>query len=60
METWRNGDMETWRHGHGDMEFKKIKLKTEALAIFPNPFVSLSFVLLLTKKQTEVICLQMD
>jgi hypothetical protein len=34
MEIWRYGDMETWRHGHGD-----IKRKTEAKAIFLNPFV---------------------
>ncbi len=59
MEKWRHGDMKTWRQGD-------IKWKTEAQEIFPNPFitfahcanVSLSFVRLLTKKQTEVICLQ--
>jgi hypothetical protein len=37
METW------TWRHGHGVMDietwnFKKIKWKTEAHAIFLNSF----------------------
>jgi hypothetical protein len=43
------------------------KGKTEAQTIFPNPFTvahraneSLSFVRLLTKKQTEVIRLQTD
>jgi hypothetical protein len=51
METWRHGDMETgrlgdsetgrrgdteiWGHGHGDI---KCKRKTEAQAIFLNPF----------------------
>jgi hypothetical protein len=43
------------------------KQKTEAQAIFLNPFTicpcakgSLSFARSLTKKQTEVICLQTD
>jgi hypothetical protein len=63
METWSRGDMETqWRLGNveiGDMD--NIKRKT----IFLNPFAhraneSLSFVRLLTKKQTEVIRLQTD
>jgi hypothetical protein len=66
METW------TWRHGQGDMDRETwrqgdIKRRTEAQAIFPNPFTichranrSLLFVPLLTKKQTEVIRLQPD
>jgi hypothetical protein len=58
METW------TWRHGHGDTDletgnFKNIKRKTEAQAIFLLPFAhhangSLSFFRLL-KKQMDVI-----
>ncbi len=61
METW------TWKHRHGDMELKysriltfyeKMKRKTEAQAIFLNPFAhhangSLTFDRLLTKKQTK-------
>jgi hypothetical protein len=50
METWRQGDLDTCRHGHIDTwihgygEFRrytkniKWKLKTEAQAIFLNPF----------------------
>ncbi len=86
METWRNGDMERWRHGHRDTDMEswtwrheikilgtsgilrqKIKWKTETRANFLMriPFAhrtngSLSFVHVLTKKQTEVIRLQTD
>jgi hypothetical protein len=44
METWRHGDMKTWRHGdmetwrQGDMETLNGKQKTEAQAIFLDPF----------------------
>jgi hypothetical protein len=58
-----------WRNGHGDTEHGDIKRKMEAQAIFFNLFCllfahraneSLSFVCFLTKKQMEVIRLQMD
>jgi hypothetical protein len=62
MEKWRHGDM---RHGRGDMETSNRKWRKEAWAIFLNPFAhcangSLSFVRLLAKKQTEVICKQTE
>jgi hypothetical protein len=57
---WRNGDMETYRHGHIDITQKG---KTEAQTIFlicsqlaHHANGSLLFVRLLTKKQTEIIC----
>jgi hypothetical protein len=57
-ETRRHGGIEAWRHGHGD-----IKRKTEAKAIFLNPFTvcsygnrHLSFVHLLIKKETNGSC----
>jgi hypothetical protein len=58
--TWSHENVDKWTHGHGD-----IKQKTEAQAIFLYPFTVCSlckrkFVRLLTKKQTEVIHLQMD
>ncbi len=37
MEISRHGDMETWRHGHEDID-GDIKRKTEAQLIFLNPF----------------------
>jgi hypothetical protein len=51
METWRHGDMVTWRHGdmvtwrHEDMNtwrYGDLKRKTEAQAIFLNPFPACS------------------
>ncbi len=68
-----HGDMETWRHGDIEMETwtwksdifrKKIKVKREVQAIFINPFPSVhsanGSLSICTKKQTEVIRLQMD
>jgi hypothetical protein len=56
MEKWRHRH-ETWKHGHRD----KVKQKTEAYATFLNPLPfahrgnkNLSFVRLITKKQTEL------
>ncbi len=76
MEKWRNGDMETCRHRHGDMvngemetcshrETENGKWKPRRLSLYRLPFAhrangSLAFVSLLMKKQTEVICLQTD
>jgi hypothetical protein len=51
METWKHGELETWRHGdlvtwsHGDMKTWRhgdLKRKTEAQAIFLNPFPACS------------------
>jgi hypothetical protein len=54
-ETWRHWDMDTWRHG----DIKR-KQKPRQLCLICFPFAhhangSLSFVCLLTKKQTELI-----
>ncbi len=38
VETWTSGDMETWKHGDTDMETSNRKRKTEAQAVFLNPF----------------------
>jgi hypothetical protein len=63
MEIWRHGDMETWRYGDMNMETSNRIWKPMRFSIVRLPFahrasVSLSFVRLLTKKQTEVILLQ--
>ncbi len=74
LETWKQGEMETWRHDmdmetwilrHGDIKWKEKKI--EAQAIFLNLFTVCSsckrkFVvcLFVMKKHTEVICLQID
>jgi hypothetical protein len=57
--------METWIHGHEDIETSIGKRSMEAQATFLNPFTvcssakgSLSFVCLFKKKQTEVIRLK--
>jgi hypothetical protein len=47
METWSHGDMEAWRHGHGN-----IKQKTAAQAVFPNPFTTCSLC-----RRKFVVCL---
>jgi hypothetical protein len=71
METWRHGDMETRGHGytgtwgHKDMETSNRKQKSKGFSLSCLPFVhhangSLSFVCLLTNKQTKIICLQTD
>ncbi len=65
METWKHDEMETWRHGHGYMETSNGKGKPRKFSLILLPFShrangSLSFVSLLTKKQTEVIRLQTD
>ncbi len=64
LETWRHGDLETWIHGDMDMETwrhqtKNGKRKPRQFSLICFPFahhvnVSLSFVRLLTKKQTKV------
>ncbi len=38
METWKHGEIEKWRRGHGHEEMETTKRKTEAEAIFLNPF----------------------
>jgi hypothetical protein len=68
METWRNGegrhgDIETWTWKQGDIKRKKQKpvhFSFICLPFSPRANGSLSFVCLLTKKQTEFIRLQMD
>jgi hypothetical protein len=73
IEAWRHGSMETqWhgdtvacRHGHGDIKLKKENGSPADFSLIKLPFAyhaneSLSFVCLLTKKQTEVIRLQTD
>jgi hypothetical protein len=62
-ETWRHRDIETWTWRQGDIKRKKQKLVQFSLICLqfaPRANGSLSFVCLLTKKQTEFIRLQMD
>jgi hypothetical protein len=57
MKTWRHGDMDIWRYGdmvawtHGYMKTSNRKRKTEAQAIFLNPFTFYSLC-----KRKFVIC----
>jgi hypothetical protein len=74
MNTWRHGHMETWRHGDIDVEIRQEhghnqtgngKRKPRRFSLIRLPFChlvngSLSFVRLLTRKQTEVIRLQTE
>jgi hypothetical protein len=76
LETWRHGDMQTWRPRHediaiwknwrhGDMETSNRNRKPRQFSLISLPLAyhangSLSFISLLTKKQTRVIHLQTD
>jgi hypothetical protein len=60
METWKHGNMETWRHHTENGKRKPKQFSLIRLPFAPHPNGSWSFVHLLTKKQTEVICLQTD
>ncbi len=66
METRKHGEMETWRHESMDKETCRHQTDNgRRYFLIRFPFAncangSSSFVRLLTKKQTEVICLQTD
>jgi hypothetical protein len=65
METLRHGDIDTWRHRDMDMETTDGKRKPRRFSLIGLLFAhrangGLSFVCLLTKKQTEVIHVQIN
>jgi hypothetical protein len=58
------GDMETWRHRHGDIDMEisygKRRFSLIRLTFAHRANGSSSFVCVLTKKQTEFISLQSE